>query len=424
MGELFFAFISDSESVFMVLVDGSKFPTISSPFAVIPASPSGLPVSDVTDQRSFDFASTRPEKVCLPNYCDESYSSNTNKNEEGKSFSAAVTPAQLSGEMGEGKGRDHAFGVDSTSATPATSSPSTMRLSSSCPLTEKMSWAISDRSLQVDCQMEFFPRYVQKPPAMYTFLCAQDIPRRAYARHTLLHSEAVVQVDYWLEQRCPLAYLGCPFSVVRLRPNSPAAHLAYMPTVNAFTVRYTSANTSDSSTAISITSAVTSTCSPDATSSTSAVISANSAIASGAPSATAVASVCRLERLPLQVLKRIINMLDEVSLMSLSRVSPQLAEVCRRSLPSRGIVTPVWQREPRTGWRISGFVWSLPTCGEPVRCWRITDSPAPLGTQITRHLHSECAFYEALRAQQPFCLYNPSEKPPFLSGVERKPDFI
>lgn len=169
------------------------------------------------------------------------------------------------------------------------------------------------RFFKVDCQMEFFPRYVQKPPAMYTFLCDQDIPRRAYSRHTLLHSEAVVQVDYWLEQRCPLAYLGCPFSVVRLRPNSPTAHLAYMPTINAFTVRYTSADASDSSTTIPTTSAVTSNYPLDTTSPSSAVISANSGIASPAPSPTAVASICRLEQLPLQVLKRIINMLDEVS---------------------------------------------------------------------------------------------------------------
>ena len=133
--------------------------------------------------------------------------------------------------------------------------------------------------------MAFFPRYVQKPPAMYTFLCDQDIPRHAYARHSLLHSEAVVQVDYWLEQRCPLAYLGCPFSVVRLRPNTSTACLAYMPTVNAFTVRYTTASTG--------------------TSAASPIV--NSTSSNGPP-------LCHLERLPLEILKRILSMLDEVRL--------------------------------------------------------------------------------------------------------------
>ncbi|VDM23089.1 unnamed protein product [Hydatigera taeniaeformis] len=217
---------------------------------------------------------------------DESVSDKICGNEKGKSSTVKEISVQPSQKMEEGV--NHVSAVVSTSATPATSSPSTMRLSSSCPLTEKMSWAISDRSLQ-------------------------DIPRRAYARHTLLHSEAVVQVDYWLEQRCPLAYLGCPFSVVRLRPNSPAANLAYMPTVNAFTVRYTSANTSDSSTSLSATSKMTSTYPLDTTSTSSTAIHANSGIASVGLSPTTVATVCRLEQLPLQVLKRIINMLDEVS---------------------------------------------------------------------------------------------------------------
>ncbi len=92
---------------------------------------------------------------------------------------------------------------------------------------------------QVDCNMEFFPRYVQKPRAMYTFLCDQDTPRRHFEQHARLHSDVSAQVDYWLEQRCPLAYLGCPFSVVRMRPNQPdGAMLAYIPSMANFTVRY------------------------------------------------------------------------------------------------------------------------------------------------------------------------------------------
>ena len=113
--------------------------------------------------------------------------------------------------------------------------------------------------------------------------------------------------------------------------------------------------------------------------------------------------------------------------MSLWRVSPRLAEVCRSVLPTRGIVAPLWQRRGsrESGWHISGFMWSLPSCGEPVRRWFITDSPAPPGTQLTRHLNSECAFYDTLRAQKPFCLYNSAEeKPPFLSDFSRQPEFI
>lgn len=149
--------------------------------------------------------------------------------------------------------------------------------------------------------MEFFPRYVQKPAAMYTFLCDQDIPRAAYAQHTLLHSEAVVQADYWLEQRCPLAYLGCPFSVVRLRPNSiPIAHsqrkparLAYMPTLNTFTVCYTAEEAITKSTKAS---------SPGPF----------LAAAKGRAMNGTSTSICWLDLLPLEIMKKIIGLLDEV----------------------------------------------------------------------------------------------------------------
>lgn len=155
--------------------------------------------------------------------------------------------------------------------------------------------------------MEFFPRYVQKPAAMYTFLCDQDVPRAAYARHTLLHSEAVVQADYWLEQRCPLAYLGCPFSVVRLRPNdnSPPARLAYIPNLNAFTVCYAPITP----TITSLASSVSSTDNIPANRSPTTVSA--SLIATAANAKGFIASSW-LDLLPLQVIKRIISLLDEV----------------------------------------------------------------------------------------------------------------
>ncbi|KAM7542434.1 hypothetical protein Aperf_G00000019570 [Anoplocephala perfoliata] len=419
--------------VFAISTDGTKFPTISSPYAVIPATPSGLPICDVSDQDTFFAVASEFEKNNFLYFCEGTTGSNSNTKveiERGKSFSAEVTPAQSP----DGDGATPSLNISPTAsdnsstsvvaAATSSYSPSTLRLSSSCSLSETMSWAISDRSLQVDCQMEFFPRYVQKPAAMYTFLCDQDVPRAAYARHMLLHSEAVVQADYWLEQRCPLAYLGCPFSVVRLRPNdnSPPARLAYIPNLNAFTVCYAPI-------APTITFPAAAASSIDNLPANRSPTTATASLLATTTNANGLIASSWLDLLPLQVIKRIISMLDEVSLMSLARVSSSLAEVCRRTLPSRGIVSPVWQRcrgalETR-GWRIRGFVWSLPRCGEPIHHWRITDSPAPLGTQLTRHLQSDCTFYEALRAQQPFCLYNPAEeKPPFLSNGERQPEYI
>ncbi|VDD81618.1 unnamed protein product [Mesocestoides corti] len=368
------------DGVAKVTTDGSKIHMMSSPHTLIPATPSGLPLSDPFDQNDnlgFESESSDFENSFMLIESETDDVNNATDDESHALQSASMTPTTP-------------VDIDASNGPETTiSSPSPMRLSSSCPLTEKMSWAISDRSLQVDCQMEFFPRYVQKPPAMYTFLCDQDIPRRAYGHHTLLHSEALVQVDYWLEQRCPLAYLGCPFSVVRLRPNTQSAYLAYIPTVNVFTVRYTDEHNPQTVRRLNNSNSEDFSCS-------------------------------RLDQLPRELLQKIINMLDEVSLMSLSQVSPRLAEACKDVLPTRGIVAPIWRRiscqvTGLAGWRITNFIWTLPTCGERIHSWHLTSTPASIGAQMTRHLNSGCSYYEELRAQKPFCLYNPKEKLPFAT---------
>lgn len=49
-------------SVFAISTDGTKFPTISSPYAVIPATPSGLPICDVSDRDKFFAVASEFEK--------------------------------------------------------------------------------------------------------------------------------------------------------------------------------------------------------------------------------------------------------------------------------------------------------------------------------------------------------------------------
>ncbi|VDM01040.1 unnamed protein product, partial [Schistocephalus solidus] len=178
-------------------------------------------------------------------------------------------------------------------------------------------------SSSVDCQVQFVPRYVQKPLAMYTFLCDLDVPRRSFGYHCRLHCDALAQADYWLEQRCPLAYLGCPFSIVRLRPNLPDASV------------------------------------PDV-----------SPTASNAGS-----SKVNFNDLPTEILLQISHYLDEISLIILSKVSERLASFCLSLLPSRGIVAPVWRRRD-AAWRIANFVWTLPFKGEKVRrCAHLATCP-------------------------------------------------
>lgn len=119
----------------------------------------------------------------------------------------------------------------------------------------------------------------------------------------------------------------------------------------------------------------------------------------------------------------------KVSLLSLSRVSSRYAEVCQSLLYRRGIVTPIWERVTcsPTGlvsWRITAFVWSLPICGEPIHTWNLGGSafsssskatpssvPDSMTARMCRHLAKDCAFYEVLRAKEPFCLHNQQKLP-------------
>nr|CUU99933.1 hypothetical transcript [Hymenolepis microstoma] len=130
--------------------DGIRFSTISSPYAVIPALPSGLPICEIFDQDTFFAVSSKFENNHYLCFCDETAGdsiSKTNADVErgGKSFSADVSPVQSP----DGDGAKPSLIASGISPTSSSSTPSaTLRLSSSCPLSETMSWAISDRSLQ------------------------------------------------------------------------------------------------------------------------------------------------------------------------------------------------------------------------------------------------------------------------------------
>lgn len=231
--------------------------------------------------------------------------------------------------------------------------------------------------------MDLFPRYVQKPSAMYTFLCDQDVRRCDFEGHSRLHSDALVQVDYWLEQRCPLAYLGCPFSAVRLRPNKLDANLTYLPALANFSVRY---QTEDS----------------------------RQVTVSG-PRCAVLWPHFWIDDLPAEVVLYLFCFLDDLSLINLSRVSKRLATLCNMILPSRGIVTPIWRRmvcQP-TGlitWKITQFVWTFPCKGETIHRWHL--STDMVSSQLSNHL-AVCKHYQPVRAKVPFCLHGHIDKLPF-----------
>ncbi|XP_076471822.1 F-box only protein 30-like isoform X2 [Babylonia areolata] len=76
--------------------------------------------------------------------------------------------------------------------------------------------------LSVSMSVECIARCQPKPRNTYTFVCAQDVRRDEFAGHFhAVHDRIQSDLSGWMEQRCPLAYLGCPFSFRRFRPNLP-----------------------------------------------------------------------------------------------------------------------------------------------------------------------------------------------------------
>ncbi|XP_005106658.1 F-box only protein 30 [Aplysia californica] len=78
------------------------------------------------------------------------------------------------------------------------------------------------KMLGVNIGHECINKYVPKPASMYSFICAQDFRRDEYPWHFKnVHQEIHQGFCGWLEQRCPLAYLGCNFSFHRMAPAQP-----------------------------------------------------------------------------------------------------------------------------------------------------------------------------------------------------------
>uniref|UniRef100_A0A0X3P6J5 F-box only protein 40 n=2 Tax=Schistocephalus solidus TaxID=70667 RepID=A0A0X3P6J5_SCHSO len=364
---------------FQVGRDGSRFSLIPSPLAVASVTPSGIPVPNSFRRPQELWVDSAGEDASSPSPNETDISSGNHSDQSPENDGTVLSrslPCHLVGYSSVRPGLSAASGDDSAVA--HIPSKQCFRPSS---LSEKMSWAINDRSLQVDCQVQFVPRYVQKPLAMYTFLCDLDVPRRSFGYHCRLHCDALAQADYWLEQRCPLAYLGCPFSIVRLRPNLPDAVLVYMPAFASFSIRYPEQSVPEVS--------------PTASNAGSSKVNFND--------------------LPTEILLQISHYLDEISLIILSKVSERLASFCLSLLPSRGIVAPVWRRRDAASdggcsWRIANFVWTLPFKGEKVRRWHI--SQEDVAARISAHL-ATCPFYEVVRMEAPFRLLNCPEKLPF-----------
>jgi len=93
--------------------------------------------------------------------------------------------------------------------------------------------------MRFDIRVETVTRLQQKPRAMYTFMCGQELRRDQWEGHCKnVHSDIHGGLNNWMEARCPLASYGCSFSMVRLYPGQdPTARVVYSQDTHSFGIR-------------------------------------------------------------------------------------------------------------------------------------------------------------------------------------------
>uniref|UniRef100_S4R7G7 F-box protein 30 n=1 Tax=Petromyzon marinus TaxID=7757 RepID=S4R7G7_PETMA len=201
--------------------------------------------------------------------------------------------------------------------------------------------------LGLDLVLECVTRYQAKPRSMFTFVCGQLFRRDEFPHHFKnVHGDIHAGLNGWLEQRCPLAHYGCPYTQQRLCPSAPGAKVVHSTRLGSFGVLpFVPPEHRDYG-------------------------------RSAAPGERD-----RLSRLPLEVLQQVARRLDGYSLCQLSLVSRLLRDVCSGVLPEKGMVTLVWERGAHGEgggpfWDVKKKAWCFSTAFSPVSRWAFAEAPS------------------------------------------------
>ncbi|GAU88887.1 hypothetical protein RvY_01505 [Ramazzottius varieornatus] len=216
-------------------------------------------------------------------------------------------------------------------------------------------------SLGVNVVVETITRYQTKPKSMLTFVCGQSFRRSEYGSHYKnVHSEIQGGLT-WMEQRCPLAQYGCPFSLRRINPATPGASIMHSSDLQSFAVRQTQ---------------------------------------KGLPN---YSGEDLLSRLPDELLYRIGTKLDGFALNNLARTSRRLRGAALNLLEEKGMVLQEWSKVGRGKWRIEFQRWMYSTAFDEVEAWKMA------GGTTGEHLR-QCPFFRSVRHEKPVELPIPSVK--------------
>lgn len=186
---------------------------------------------------------------------------------------------------------------------------------------------------------------MDKPPCLYMHLEAEPVTRRHNRRSSSfsyvcghffrrdefrshyrnVHSDIQASLHGWLQQRCPLAYLGCTFTQRRLQPGGQPTTIKFCPDVNTFVLQPQV---------------------PSALCDNGKTIN---------PQRNGVRNLDPLSKLPLEILQHIATFLDSFTLSQLAQVSHLMRDLCAMLLQERGMVSLKWEKKKyshgKTSWR-------------------------------------------------------------------------
>ncbi|XP_013404984.1 F-box only protein 30 isoform X2 [Lingula anatina] len=277
--------------------------------------------------------------------------------------------------------------------------------------------------LNLDLTLEQITRYQQKPKSMYTFLCAQEFRRDEYLWHFKnVHGDIHANLNGWIEQRCPLAHYGCPYSVRRFHPQHEGMTVIHNSTVESFGLKpeipietYQKFNENvdgfenmevdmgkqeeDNGLQQGVREST-----PEVMTSwdyNSAVTISNQSTSQEACSTNTGPPRDMLTSLPFEILLDIGRCLDSFSLCNLALTCCTLREVCCNLVEERGIVIQQWEKKRVDGkatWRVAYKKWCFSTAFSPVTHWGFKSNP-----HMANHI-SKCPYYVKCVKTQPILL--------------------
>ena len=205
--------------------------------------------------------------------------------------------------------------------------PRIVRVTSEAAAVPEMSRSLAEPT-HLDLNLETIHRMHVKPLNLRNFVCGKVFRRDEIHQHiSNVHQQIIPGLGSgWFLSRCPLAYLGCPFAIDILAPNSQTFRLKFSREDDNFC--YTMTDTQFQPKFVS------------------------------KSDKRRRSESLNLTNLPVEIIFHVSTYLDPITLRSLSMTCKQMRSVCLSLVRSRGCVSPVWERQRARGHRREKSVWT------------------------------------------------------------------